>query len=57
MKKVNTQKKCLNKAQTDIETLFKTVSTLESAMNAPRTTLTTAPSCNTHDGCRRTNTS
>ena len=33
--KVNTQEKGLNKAQTDIETLFKTVSTLELAMNAP----------------------
>ena len=40
--KVNTQEKGLNKAQTDIETLFKTVSTLESALNASRTTLTTA---------------
>ena len=47
--KVNTQEKCFNKAQTDIETLFKTVSTLESAMNAPRTTLTTAPVTHTMD--------
>ena len=47
--KVNTQEKCLNKTQTDIETLFKTVSTLESAMNAPKTTLTTAPVTHTMD--------
>ena len=47
--KVNTQEKCLNKAQTDIETLFKTVSTLESAMNARRTNLTTAPVTHTMD--------
>ena len=47
--KVNTQEKGLNKAQTDIETLFKTVSTLELAMNAPKTTLTTAPVTYTMD--------